>query len=117
MINIVIYTFHFLITVPLIVLVGWKCFTIGRIYLLDLFSDIHTCDSVNRILLIGYYLMNIGYVIFSLSEGVQTGTIDLFIVSLFTKIAKIILLVAVMHYINIFLLTHFRKEILLTFKS
>lgn len=117
MINVILYTIHFFITVPIIVFVGWKCFTIGRIYLLDLFSDIDTCDSVNRILLIGYYLMNIGYVIFSLSEGLQTETIDLFIVSLFTKIAKIILLIAVMHYINIFLLTHFRKQILLTFKS
>ncbi len=117
MINFVSYAIYFLITVPVIVLVGWKCFTIGRIYLLDLFSNIQICDSVNRILLIGYYLMNIGYVTFSLSEGLKTETTELFVVSIFTKIATTFLLIAVMHYINIFLLTYFRKQILLTFKS
>ncbi|PZU82463.1 MAG: hypothetical protein DI529_14320 [Chryseobacterium sp.] len=117
MINIISFTIYFLITVPVIVFVGWKCFTIGRIYLLDLFRNIQICDSVNRILLIGYYLMNIGYVTFSLSEGLKTATIELFVVSMFTKTATTLLLIAVMHYINIFLLTYFRKQILLTFKS
>ena len=117
MINIISFIIYFLITVPVIVLVGWKCFTIGRIYLMDLFTNIRICDSVNRILLIGYYLMNIGYVTFSLSEDLKTGTIELFIVSVFTKIATTLLLIAVMHYINIFSLTYFRKQILSTFKS
>jgi len=61
--------------------------------------------------------MNIGYVTFSLSEGLKTVTAELFVVSMFTKIATTLLLIAVMHYINIFLLTYFRKQILLTFKS
>ncbi len=117
MINIISYTIYFLITVPVIVLVGWKCYTIGRIYLLDLFTDIQICNSVNRILLIGYYLMNIGYVTFSLSEGLETATPESFVVSMLTKIATTLLLIAVMHYINIFLLAYFRKQILLTFKS
>lgn len=117
MINIVSFAVYFFLTVPIIVFVGWKCFTIGRIYLLDLFTEIKICDSVNRILLIGYYLMNIGYVTFSLSEGLKTETSELFIVSILTKTATIILLIAVMHYINIFLLTYFRKQIILTFKS
>lgn len=117
MINLISYAIYFLITVPVIVLVGWKCFTIGKIYLLDLFSDIRICNSVNRILLIGYYLMNIGYVTFSLSESLKTETSELFVVSVFTKIATTLLLIAIMHYINIFLLAYFRKQILLTFKS
>jgi len=117
MINLFSYAIYFLITVPVIVLVGWKCSTIGKIYLLDLFTDIQICNSVNRILLIGYYLMNIGYVTFSLSEGINTGTSELFVVSILTKIAATLLLIAVMHYINIFLLAYFRKQILLTFKS
>ena len=117
MINLVSYAIYFLITVPIIVLVGWKCFTVGKTYLLDLFTDINICNSINRILLIGYYLMNIGYVTFSLSEGLKTETSELFIVSIFTKIAKTLLLIAIMHYINVFLLTNFRKQIILTFKS
>ena len=117
MINLVSYAIYFLITVPVIVFVGWKCFTVGKIYLLDLFTDINMCNSVNRILLIGYYLMNIGYVTFSLSECLKTETSELFIVSIFTKIAKTLLLIAIMHYINIFLLNNFRKQIILTFKS
>lgn len=117
MINLIAYFIYFLITVPIIVFVGWKCFTVGKIYLLDLFTDINICNSVNRILLIGYYLMNIGYVTFSLSEGLKTETSELFIVSIFAKLAKTLLLIALMHYINIFSLTHFRKQIILTFKS
>jgi hypothetical protein len=117
MINLISYAIYFLITVPIIVFVGWKCFTTGKIYLLDLFTDIQICNSINRILLIGYYLMNIGYVTFSLSEGLKTETSELFIVSIFTKLAKTLLMIAVMHYINIFLLTNFRKQIISTFKS
>ena len=117
MINLIAYLIYFLITVPIIILVGWKCFTVGKIYLMDLFTDIHICHSINRILLIGYYLINIGYVTFSLSEGLKTETSELFIVSIFTKLSKTLLLIAIMHYVNIFLLANFRKQIILTFKS
>lgn len=108
---------YFIINVPIIVYVGWKCFTSGRIYLLDLFSDIKVCDSVNKILLVGYYLINIGYVAFSISEGLNADNLEKFLVSILTKTSKILLMIAIMHYLNIFLLNHFRKQILLTFKS
>jgi len=111
------YLIYFLITVPIIFYVGWKCFTVGKIYLLNVLTDITICSSINRILLIGYYLMNIGYVTFSLSEGLDIETSELFIASILTKLSKTLLLIAIMHYINIFLLVKFRKQIILTFKS
>lgn len=117
MYNIYSYLFYLLLTLPVIVIVGWKCFQVGKIYLLDVFHDSRICNSVNRLLLTGYYLLNIGYTTFSLSGSNQADTPEQLLVQVSTKISVIVLLIGTIHYMNIGLLNYFRKQIISTFKN
>ena len=59
-------------------------------------------DSVNRILLTGYYLVNLGYVSVMLTVRQPVVTLPDLFASLGTSIGQILLTLGVMHFINIF---------------
>jgi hypothetical protein len=58
-------------------------------------------DSVNRLLLTGYYLINLGYVSFMLTLRSPVDTLEDLIPSLAGAIGRIMLTLGVMHYFNI----------------
>ncbi|MEO0046422.1 MAG: hypothetical protein RL705_1613, partial [Bacteroidota bacterium] len=60
--NILGYPIYLLITIFIIVKVGRICYQNGNIYVAQLIPDhIDLCHKINQVLLLGYYLMNIGY--------------------------------------------------------
>ncbi len=116
MYNILSYFIYFTLTIPVIVFVGWKCYKIGKIYLLDVLKDDEICNSVNKLLLIGYYLLNLGYIAISISSWGNINTFSEIIEIVFTKISVILMLIALFHYINIAALYFLRNQIISTFK-
>ena len=116
MYNILSYFLYFFITIPTIIFVGWKCFTIGKIYLLDLLKDYRMCNAVNKILLAGYYLLNIGYIAISISFWENANTLEVLLEVVFTKIAIILIVISLLHYFNIATLYFLRNQIISTFK-
>jgi hypothetical protein len=93
---------YLLITGYITVYVGKVLFTNGRPFLLRmLMGHVALTDSVNRILLTGYYLVNLGYVSIMLTaRSPVTGITDL-VSSLSTSVGRILLTLGVMHFINI----------------
>lgn len=81
--------------------VGGVLFRNGRPFLLNMLQEEHTTDAVNRILLTGYYLVNLGYVsyVLTMHPPVKTAT-DLIEVLAFS-IGRITLTLGVMHGLNI----------------
>ncbi len=65
-------------------------------------------DSVNHLLLVGFYLINFGFISFCLKYGEKPTTLDQAIEFLSTKIGFIIIVLGVMHFINIIALAKFR---------
>ena len=116
MYKILSYFIYFFLTIPVIVFVGWKCFNIGKIYLLDVLKDDEICNSVNKLLLIGYYLLNLGYIAISISSWGNVNSSSTMIEVVFTKISIILITISILHYINIATLYFLRKQIILTFK-
>jgi hypothetical protein len=92
---------YLLITSFITIYVGKILFRNGRHYLLSMLLDHAITDSVNRILLTGYYLVNLGYVSMMLTRSRPIETFDDMIVSLTNSIGRIMLTLGVMHYINI----------------
>lgn len=94
--------------------VGWLFYKNGEVFLMSLFNQNKPLvTSINKLLLIGYYLVNIGYAILTIAYWEHlTNVIDI-INSLSITLGRIILILALMHYNNIFILKHINKQKLL----
>ncbi|MAY82625.1 MAG: hypothetical protein CMP59_00685 [Flavobacteriales bacterium] len=104
--NIIAYSIYLPVTFFILIWVGSTLFKNGRPFILIQFKgDNETTDTVNRTLLIGYYLINIGYCLLILTEWEDlSGWIEL-IESLALTIGVISLGLGVIHFINIYILS------------
>ncbi len=65
--TVIAYCIYLPITLLLTVWVARTLFTNGRIFLVEIFRKDETlADSVNKLLLVGFYLVNIGYAVYTL---------------------------------------------------
>ena len=61
------YGLYIFLAIALTVWVANTLFKNGRIFLVDIFhGDESLADSVNRLLVVGFYLINVGYAVFTL---------------------------------------------------
>jgi hypothetical protein len=111
--NILGYAIYLLITIFIIVKVGRICYQNGNIYVAQLIPDhIDLCHKINQVLLLGYYLMNIGYCAMTLISWEKIITFNQLIEVIAFKSAIIIGTIAFMHYGNIFVLTKYIQKLI-----
>jgi len=67
-------------------------------------------DSVNQLLVVGFYLINAGYVSMALKYGVKPGNLAEAIEYLSTKVGVVILVVGGMHFLNIRIFSSMRRR-------
>lgn len=109
--NIVSYCLYSLITIFVIYKVGKICHENGRIFILQLFNgDAAVTDTTNNILLMAYYLFNIGYAIMQFSYWVQVTNLAELISSISMKGGVLIMILACTHYFNIGLIIYLSKK-------
>lgn len=99
--NIIGYLIYLPITIFITIYVGQQLHKHGYIYVKRAFSDLAIATAINNMLLVGYYLVNIGYAIIGLKNWNIIHSIDQLISDLSTHIGHIILLLAILHYFNI----------------
>mgnify|MGYP001275721519 FL=1 len=108
---IITYCFYLVITIALTVWVARTLFRNGKVFLVDIFhGNKELADSVNNLLLVGFYLINIGYAVYTLQV---TGSISNFqevIERLSLKIGLIILILGAMHFFNLYIFFTLRKK-------
>ena len=98
-------TTYFVYLAVSIVITVWVAHTLhsrGRVFLVDTFKGNETlADSINDLLIVGFYLVNVGYVLLALKYGAKptdfTGTIEF----LATKIGLVMVILGLMHYFNL----------------
>ena len=86
----------------------------GRIFLVDSFEgNEKLADSVNHLLVVGFYLINVGYVSLALKYGKKpTDTVEA-IESFSTKIGIVLLVLGAMHFFNMYVFTRMRRRAML----
>lgn len=86
--------------------VGDSCYRNGNIFVTALIPE-HTAlgEQVNRVLLVGYYLVNIGYAAMTIIGWESLVTLSQLIEVVAFKISLIVFILSVLHYFNIVLLT------------
>ncbi|WPQ61517.1 hypothetical protein SIO70_24465 [Chitinophaga sancti] len=99
--NILAYIIYLFITYLVTVRVGLLFFRNGRLYILGLLQgDVSLTDFINKILLVGYYLVNLGYAAIMISCWSTVHTWLELLTSITTMTGRILLTLAVMHYCN-----------------
>ena len=69
-------------------------------------------DSVNHLLVVGFYLINIGYVTLALKYGSQADNVREAIETLSTKVGMVLVVLGIMHFFNLFIFSRMRRRVL-----
>ncbi len=111
--NIIGYFVYLSITAFIIIFVGKICYTNGTIFVKALVpGHEELCQHINQILLIGYYLINLGYCGITLISWTKINTTTELLETIALKSAIIILLIAILHYLNITIILNYLKKII-----
>lgn len=109
--QIITYALYIVMSISLTVWVAHTLFKNGRIFLVDIFHGSEDlADSVNKLLVVGFYLINIGYAVFTLKIMDQVENMQLLIETLSIKIGGIILILGAMHFFNLFVFFRLRSR-------
>lgn len=111
--NLLAYVIFLIITIFIIVVVGKICYRNGNIYVMALLpGNEELCIRINKLLLLGYYLLNIGYAAMTLISWQTIITLPQLVEIISIKSAIIIIMLSVLHYLNLFLLTNYVQKII-----
>ena len=109
--NIISYIIYIPIIFFIMIYTGWLFYSYGETFLLNLFQKDKTLvKSINNLLLIGYYLVNLGYAITTIAFWEVITTIPEMLNALSYHLGIIIIGLAVLHYNNVFCLNYLVKS-------
>lgn len=108
---IIIYTLYFLISLAMTIWVARTLHKNGRLFLIDAFhGDEARADAVNHLLVVGFYLINIGFVLMFLRVGEKPVNLIAGIEYATTKLGIVMLVLGAMHFFNMFNFDKMRKK-------
>ena len=118
MIVIVTYSIYLLFCLAFTYWVGKNLFQSGRIFLLDSFNENEEkADSVNRLLLVGFYLVNFGLVSLFMAFGPKPKSPIEAFEYLAVKIGIVLVVLGGMHYFNMRNIAKMRSKALSKFAA
>lgn len=110
-----VWTHLFYLSVSIAVTI-WVARTLhknGRVFLVDAFGGNESlADSVNHLLVVGFYLINVGYVALAVKYGEKPTNLVEAIEFFSTKIGMVLLVLGVMHFLNIWGFSKARKQMI-----
>ena len=111
---ILLYALYVIITVITTIWVARTLFKNGKIFLIDIFhGNKELADAVNNLLVVGFYLVNIGYAVYTLRVVGEIDSARILVEILSLKIGAIILILGGMHFLNMFIFFRLRKRALI----
>jgi len=108
------YIVYIALSIPLTIWVAQTLHKNGRIFLIDSFrGNERLADSVNHLLVVGFYLINIGYVALALKERIAPTDVREVLETISRKIGVVMLVLGAMHFFNILVFSKMRRRALL----
>lgn len=105
------YVTYLVISIAITIWVAGTLSRSGRVFLVDAFhGNAELADSVNHLLVVGFYLVTFGYVTLALSTTGQLNTPRQVIELVSDKIGFVLLVLGVMHFINLYVFSQLRKR-------
>jgi hypothetical protein len=83
----------------------------GRSFLVDAFHGNNAlADSVNHLLVVGFYLINVGYVTLALRTTARVDDVRAAIELFCDKIGLVLLVLGAMHFMNLYVFNQLRRR-------
>lgn len=109
--SLAIYTAYLLVSLGMTIWVARTLHENGRLFLIEAFAGKHDlADSVNHLLLVGFYLINLGFILLFLRVGSKPSGIVEGVEYISTKLGIVILVLGAMHFFNMFNSSRMRKK-------
>ena len=105
------YVVYLVASVLLTVWVGNTLFRNGRPFLVSVFQEAGLADSVNRLLVVGFYLVNLGAAALLINAGGAPATVGDMIQETVTRIGVVLLVLGAMHFSNMFVFHLIRRPL------
>ena len=105
------YATYLALSVFITVLVARTLHRNGRVFLVDAFGG-HAAlaDSVNHLLVVGFYLINVGYVALALKGGLLPRDTRTSIEFVSNKVGWVLVVLGLMHFFNLFVFSRLRRK-------
>jgi len=104
------YPVYILASVVLTIWVGNTLFRNGRPFLVSVFKEDGLADSVNRLLVVGFYLVNFGAAAILINTGGQPDNVADMLKQTVTRIGVVLLVLGFMHFNNLLILRTIRRR-------
>src|SRR4051812_36912244 len=105
------YLLYLPISVAMTVWVARTLHRNGRVFLVAAFRGNETmADSVNHQLVVGFYLINVGFITTALRFGTKPADFEGMLEFLSTKLGVVLLVLGAMHFFNLFNFDKMRRK-------
>ena len=105
------YLIYLAISIALTIWVARTLHKNGRVFLVDVFHGNEAlADSVNHLLVVGFYLINFGYVSLALKLGYAVVTAQESVEALSVKVGMVLLVLGGMHFFNLLIFSRMRRR-------
>jgi hypothetical protein len=105
------YLIYLVASLLLTVWVGRSLFRNGRPFLVLVFQEQGLADSVNRLLVVGFYLVNLGAAALLINAGGSPGSLADMIQETVTRLGVVLLVLGTMHFFNMLVLHLMRRPL------
>ncbi len=108
------YSLYLFLSIGLTIWVARTLSKNGRIFLVDCFhGNTDLADSVNHLLVVGFYLINLGFISLFLKLGINITEPREVFEALSAKMGIVLLVLGGMHFFNLLVFTKMRRRALL----
>jgi uncharacterized membrane protein len=108
------YLVYLALAVPLTVWVARALHRYGEIFLTDVYAgDASLAHAVNHLLVIGFYLINLGYVALFMKAHSSITNVRQVFENLSVKIGAVAIILGVIHLLNLWVFNAFRRRAVL----
>ncbi len=108
------YIVYLFISIGVTIWVARTLSSNGRVFLIDTFlHNEPLANAVNNLLVVGFYLINAGYVALALKYGPKPTDLAGTIETISTKVGLVLLVLGAMHFFNLYVFSRMRRKALL----
>jgi len=105
------YTAYVTLSLALTIWVARTLHKGGRVFLVDVFrGNTELADSTNHLLVVGFYLINLGYIALNLRYAFEIDTARAGVEVLSGKVGGVLVALGILHFFNLFVFSRIRRR-------
>ena len=105
------YLIYIVASAMVTIWVGRTLYRRGRAFLVSVFKEEGLADSVNHLLVVGFYLINFGAVALLINSGGAPATVADMVQETATRLGVALLVLGAMHFFNLFIFHMIRRPL------